>query len=70
MCATKFNSSIDWVRDTWDQDFTVCDELPVNVEEDLQATNFHLNELRSASAILKKWVGYQAEEGQGKFCNN
>ena len=43
----------------------MCDELPVDVEEDLQATNFHLAELRSAATILKKWVGYQAEEGEG-----
>ncbi len=55
----------DWVRDAWDQDFTVCDELPVETDEDLQQSGFHLTELRAASKALKPWIQHQAEEGEG-----
>lgn len=43
----------------------MCDDLPLETEEDLQENNQRLDDLRALCQGLKPWIGFQAEEGQG-----
>ncbi len=56
----------DWVKDTWAQDFTHCEDLPVEIEEELQETGFHHKELRELAKLLQPWISPDEDQGIGK----
>ncbi|CAH1786833.1 unnamed protein product, partial [Owenia fusiformis] len=51
----------DWVKETWQQDYTSLDPLPIETEEDLQENGYHIETLCATVTLLKPWL--QDKEG-------
>ena len=60
----------EWQRAILDSDFTDCQPLPHDLEDEYQQSSYHLDHLKTLKQALQPWAdGKDSESGEG-WCKN